>query len=294
MSKIQANMLRDAQLKTLWIARLDYMKNSGVNSHIHDNFYQLLVVMEGEGTVQIEDQSYPIIEGYFYLFPEGMNHEFRFSANGATIEVKFSVYDRELHSLLSKPPYSGLSDPNDIADLKQWFSLSLENVKTPHPLLPYRIDSGFKGTLLSLKQKPHRVQRWAKQKTNAIGSSSFPMAVYIRERITEKISLDDIALHFGFHPHYFIKIFNDHMGISPMQYLLEHRLEKAKEYLEFTNLTVTEISEKLNWTQSYFSKLFQQREGISPTEYRKNATAAVGKDIVLAQEFQNKWQIVFY
>ncbi|MNI47491.1 HTH-type transcriptional regulator YesS [compost metagenome] len=106
------------------------------------------------------------------------------------------------------------------------------------------------------------------------------MAAYIHEHITEKLSLVDIAKHFGFHPHYLIKIFSDKTGMSPIQYLQEVRLEKAKEYLEYTELTIMEISGKLGWSHSYFSRLFHQREGTSPTHYRKHAAMGIGKDIV--------------
>jgi AraC-like DNA-binding protein len=293
MSHVQTNHLRDTQLKTLWIARIDYSKESGVNSHTHD-FYQILVVMEGKGEIQINGKSNPILEGHFYFFPKGIKHQFRFFTKAVTIDVKFSVHDENLKNLISMLPPMGQCDLNDIAEVKQWFTLSLNNAKDPHPLIPFRIDSGFKGTLLSIMHKSHRAQVKVKEQACTENNSNFPMAEFIHKNIMEKITLVDIANHFGFHPHYLIKIFNDNMGVSPIQYLQEKRLEKAKEYLEFTNLSVKEISEKLNWTNSYFSRLFHQREGISPSEFRRNVTTAVGKDIVLAQDFQNEWQIVSY
>lgn len=299
MGNEQTSLLRDAQLKTLWMARIDYSAKSGVNPHAHDDFYQLLIVLEGKGEVQIDGKHYPICGGYFYVFPQGVRHGFRFSAESITLDVKFSIYDEGLKQLFGAPDLLGPCDPEDLADMKHWFALSLKNVKHPHPLLPYRIDSGFKGTLLSIIQKKRQDDATAPSGPRAGGlragsklKSDFPMAEYIRQRLADKITLEDIARHFGFHPHYLIKIFNDHTGMSPMQYLQELRLEQAKEYLEFTDLSVAEISERLGWTNSYFSRLFHQREGMSPSEYRKHATAAIGKDIALVADFQNEWQIV--
>jgi len=292
MSNEQASLLRDSQLRTLWMARIDYSPQSGVNPHVHDDFYQLLTVLGGRGEVQIDGEHYPVGEGYVYLFPRGTRHGFRFTAETVTLDVKFKVEDEQLAQLFSSTGLAGPCDPEDLADLKRWFALSLKNIKQPHPLLPYRIDSGFKGTLLSMVQKTIADESLALSRSRFRLYDDFPIAEYIRRHIAEKITLEDIAKHFGFHPHYLIKLFHDRTGMSPMQYLQELRLEKAKEYLEMTDLTVAEISERLGWTNSYFSRLFHQREGVSPTEYRKNAVTAVGKDIALEAAFRNEWQIV--
>jgi AraC-like DNA-binding protein len=195
--------------------------------------------------------------------------------------------------MLSSSDLIGQCAPEDLAQLKQWFELSLKNERHPSPLLPFRIDCGFKGTIISMllkKQMDPSVR--SAGRTASKPFDDFPIAQFIRRHIGDKISLEDIAKHFGFHPHYLIKLFNDRTGMSPMQYLQELRLEKAKELLEMTDLTVSEISERLGWTNSYFSRLFHQREGVSPSEYRKHAITAIGKDIALEAAFQNEWQIV--
>lgn len=289
------DQLRDTQLTTLWIARIDYTRNSGVNPHVHDAFYQLLIVMEGEGEIEVAGTRHRTQGGHYCLFPQNQPHGFNFSSDSVTIDIKFKVHDQGLERLINEQLLYGKCDQDDLTDIKHWFSLSLQNANKPQPLLPYRIDSGFKGTLLSIIQKAHLASAAG---TGAVNSRKlkrdFPMAEFIHRNIAEKITLDDIAKHFGFHPHYLIKLFSDHTGMSPIQYLQEARLEKAKEYLEQNELSVSEISEQLGWTNSYFSRLFKQREGVSPSQYRKNVTSAIGKDIVLEQAFENEWQIISF
>lgn len=290
------HVLRDAQLRTLWIARIDYEKRNHVGTHVHDEYHQFLVLLHGDGEVWIGEHRYPLREGRYYLFPSGTSHGFRFTAKSSTIDIKFSIEDDRLRSLLNSLPGTGPCDPENVGELKQWFQLSLHNRRSPHPLVPYRIDSGFKGTLLSILHKSHSgeaaMPRESRPKTDL--KTDFPMAVYLREHLAEKLCLQDIAQHFGFHPHYLIKLFNDHMGMSPMQYLQEIRLEKAREYLEYTKWSVSEISEKLGWTNSYFSRLFHQREGMSPSQYRKRAVSVVGQDVALESEFVNEWKVSSY
>lgn len=59
-------------------------------------------------------------------------------------------------------------------------------------------------------------------------------------------------------------------GIGVNDYINNLRILKAKELLEQTEMTITEISDATGFTyQRYFSTLFKQTTGFSPTEYRK-------------------------
>ena len=68
----------------------------------------------------------------------------------------------------------------------------------------------------------------------------------------------------------FSHLFKEIMGKSPMSYLLDLRLNKAKELLEDTELSVLAISEALGFSnQFYFSRQFKKHTTLSPTEYRR-------------------------
>ena len=67
------------------------------------------------------------------------------------------------------------------------------------------------------------------------------------------------------------KIFNEQIGISPTQYRLKEKLNKAKHLLESTDMPVGELSDKLNFYDvAYFCKLFRKQTGLSPKQYRQN------------------------
>lgn len=70
----------------------------------------------------------------------------------------------------------------------------------------------------------------------------------------------------------FRKLFKNYTGLSPGQYYLQLKIEKAKEMLCGTNLPIKEISIELNFDSSfYFSKIFKKKTGIKPTDYRKRS-----------------------
>jgi len=68
----------------------------------------------------------------------------------------------------------------------------------------------------------------------------------------------------------FRRLFKQHTGLSPNQYLLEIRIRKAQSLLTNTALSVQRISEETGFESSfYFSRFFKQRTGLSPLNYRK-------------------------
>ena len=67
----------------------------------------------------------------------------------------------------------------------------------------------------------------------------------------------------------FRKLFKKYTNLSPGQYYLQLKIEKAKELLCNSNLRVKEISIELNFESDfYFSKLFKEKTGFSPRDYR--------------------------
>ncbi len=69
----------------------------------------------------------------------------------------------------------------------------------------------------------------------------------------------------------FRRLFKQHTGLSPNQYLLEIRIRKAQSLLTNTSLSVQRISEETGFDSSfYFSRFFKQRTSLSPLNYRKS------------------------
>jgi AraC-like DNA-binding protein len=69
---------------------------------------------------------------------------------------------------------------------------------------------------------------------------------------------------------YFRKLFTKHFGISPKQFIIDVRIQKAKQLLAEGSLKISAVSEKCGFSTPYhFCKLFKQHVGISPSDYRK-------------------------
>lgn len=85
-----------------------------------------------------------------------------------------------------------------------------------------------------------------------------------------KMSVVDVANELGISSSYLSRIFQNKLGIPPMQYIIEVKLSAAKDLLKTSNLNIKQISERLLFSDPlYFSKVFSKSEGISPKEYMK-------------------------
>jgi len=94
--------------------------------------------------------------------------------------------------------------------------------------------------------------------------------LFIRENLTRKISLGEIAKVAGLSAPYFSTIFKEEMGENLSSYVNRQRVEKASKLLLETSLTLSEIAASCCFQdQSWFSKIFKSFTGISPGKYRR-------------------------
>lgn len=93
---------------------------------------------------------------------------------------------------------------------------------------------------------------------------------FIEYNYMRGITASDVALQLSIDRTHFFRIFKARTGISPEQYIMKYRVEKACELLRGDRHTVTEIASLVGVSDVYyFSKLFKKNVGQSPTEYRK-------------------------
>lgn len=119
-----------------------------------------------------------------------------------------------------------------------------------------------------LEQENMGVEDFSKSyKYNAVAQFTQSIA----EEYSEKLYLSDLALQSGMSPSHMRKMFNKINNISPREYLMNIRIEKAKALLEEGKLSVSEIGKKIGYANvNYFSRVFKNKTKMSPTEYRNS------------------------
>ena len=94
---------------------------------------------------------------------------------------------------------------------------------------------------------------------------------YIHENyFNESISVEHLSEMCGITPEYFRKIFKSFFGSSPISYINNLKITRAKELFESGMYMVREVAEASGYTDmSHFSREFKKATGLSPTEYAK-------------------------
>jgi len=92
----------------------------------------------------------------------------------------------------------------------------------------------------------------------------------VRSRVSDDISLADMAAVTGLSATHFSHSFKKSMGESPHQFVLQQRVQCAKELLESANLRMIDIALACGFkTPQHFARIFRKVCGLSPTEYQR-------------------------
>ena len=96
----------------------------------------------------------------------------------------------------------------------------------------------------------------------------------IESNYKDDISLDQMAAMANMSKYHFVRLFNREVGLSPVRYLKFVRIQRAKELLKRTDLSVFSAAIKVGFHDiSNFNKNFKSFEGCTPRQYRCNLKA---------------------
>ena len=92
---------------------------------------------------------------------------------------------------------------------------------------------------------------------------------YLDSNYSENITLDTLADITHMNKYYMAHAFTRYTGLSPINYLIQKRIQEGKSLLESTSHSIAQISIMLGFSsQSYFSQAFKKATGRTPVQYR--------------------------
>jgi AraC family transcriptional regulator len=178
-------------------------------------------------------------------------------------------------------------------------SLELEHVElvshfaTPDPLL-YHLGLALKQSLeQALTDGPRMGQLYAEAMINALTVHLFQhystqkltlptyrsglsqtklqqVLEYIAANLDQNLSLGELAAIAGISSHYFSQLFKQSTGKAPHQYVLQHRIETAKELLASKQYSIAEVASRVGFVdQSHLHRHFKRLVGITPRAYQQ-------------------------
>lgn len=256
------------------------------NLHRHD-YYEMIYVYQGTRTTQIEDNTILLKEHDLCIFDTQCAHlDIRAQSEGIAFYCCFpgnladSYFFKHLSNGQIRNFFFGGDSKNDVRYLKlhadqtlanqitsslavifqemELSNIGYEKIAQIHTL---RILNGFKDT------DDSSIYTFSKRLR---GTKLFQaVARYISSNISD-ISLKKLCEQFHYQEDYYSRLIKKNTGLTYAQYVHALKMDKAKNLLTNTDMSVQEILQYLGYqSHSHFYKIFQEETGLTPTQYRQ-------------------------
>lgn len=236
--------------------------------HVICPFSKFYYITDGECEINIEGKCYRGEKGRWFFIPSQTRHSFsHISKNYVTkywIHFEMKAADERLINSLKLPVYVDVKkDENIVTDFETIFTLEKEGSLSSSLHLKARILDLFSeylslSNITSISMSEEDDKNFHK------------MLTYLNDKLSEKLSIEELSEFMHVHPNYFIRLFKKKMGITPLQYMNRVRIERAKSLLENTILPISDIMLQIGFHDlSAFSKFFKHYSGYSPKSFRR-------------------------
>ncbi|MDC7218305.1 MAG: AraC family transcriptional regulator [Spirochaetales bacterium] len=223
--------------------------------HFHD-YWQAEILIAGRGIACFEDQEIPLDEHRIIVIPPGLHHSFEYI--GSHCEYYSFKFNCETRKKIDRPLL--FSDPRNITPLKHYIAEFLADEEVETDQVSVHIQNALK-TLIELE---HIYNKEVKTMTTAerIRNQLFTKTGYFP-------TADEIAQLMDLSRPHLSKKLKEETGYSLKPFLDRERIEHAQTLLHLSDLSVTEISYHLGFSDIWgFSKFFRRMTGQSPSDYR--------------------------
>lgn len=91
---------------------------------------------------------------------------------------------------------------------------------------------------------------------------------YINDHLHQNLKLNDLAAIVQLSPYHFLRLFKQSTGVTPHQYILRSRIDRAKSLLQHSQLTIADIASRTGFCdQSHLTRQFKQLTGMTPKQF---------------------------
>lgn len=217
--------------------------------------WAVVIKYEGETVYTSNGKQFLSDLNHMVLLPKGCSYDWQ-----CTISGHFSIIEFECEQVFSEPLSFLVKNSEKI--LKMFKDLEYKrNLKKPMVEIESIRDTY--SILLSLEQTESEPY-FPGEKQQKIA----PAIEYISQNYHKSITNDALAALTGLSTVYFRKLFTGAMGVSPITYVHQFRIEKAKEMLKSDYGTLSDIAQSLGYPSLYdFSRAFKKYTGVAPSKY---------------------------
>lgn len=260
--------------------------------HSHD-FHEMVLVRKGSGRHLTEDGSYPIYRGDIFLVRPGHAHTYEEVKNLEIVNILYlpEVLNLPLYDLTDTSGYYAFfetrprlrgryRDRNRLTlneeQLRQAEEIILEieqeqRRKTPGNEYFRRV------AFMRLIGLVCRAFSESESRPSGELTEISRIIRFFEQNYARPIRLEDLPPLCGKSVSSIVRLFREGLGQSPIEYLINLRLEKGAALLRRKTMTVAAIAAATGFSDSnYFTKMFSRKFALSPREYRKDYLSSGG------------------
>ncbi len=229
------------------------------------NDYHILYVIHGECFVWYNDKEYKLESGDYVIYFPHEKQEYRYAGIKETHTYWIHFTGSAVEEIFSD---AHLNSGVHFAPENKSVQTCFKKIITFHSLQKYELQANaYLLSLicaLSLGESEKSADEYPQYLIDVIK--------YINLNWQKQISISLLAEMACLSKSRFLHSFKDNVGMSAYSYMVNIKIEKAKELLLSTDMNISAVAETVGYSDSlYFSRLFKKHVGISPREYRKKS-----------------------
>lgn len=259
--------------------------------------YELVLIKEGHAHITVEDRHYFAGPGDMFIFRPRQRHaievvssehliqphihfDLTYYENRARVPISYHDLDRISADLLPYfredvldrfiSPFPSFLHPSNELFIEQLLFNIIHAVENPRPFN----DVYLQRTFLELWEHVLLDILYASKQTSKQENTAALIKQFIDHNDSRPLSLREIAQATHFSKNYISSIFQEKYGVSPIRYHVSSQVQKAKQMILLTNMSLGEIAESVGFESlQNFSRVFKKIDGQAPSAYRKKKAA---------------------
>ena len=250
--------------------------------------YVLHMVVSGKGTFFKGDEVFSVTAGSAFLIYPEEETIYQADREDPWYYQWIGFHGFQAEEMMARAGFSRQSPVVSFRNMPK-ISLAMEQMLAARELSyvnELRRMSALYAVLALLSENNEELAESVVRQTGSADSAYVHTAVQLLLGSYQKgIRISDIARTIGISRNYLTSIFKKEMNVSPQEFLMNYRMEKAGSLLTTTDEPISIIALEVGYEDSLsFSKAFHKRFGLSPTDYRASYKANPS----MMQEFTSK------
>lgn len=236
--------------------------NYKLNNNFSKNYYSFGLVLEGDGIFTCENSKYKVMPGDIFILQPSKNFCVQTGPGGFLKKRSLLLQGSLLNMILNSSHFfnTDFIRPQDPARIKEIFDSFIRLIREENEDLMEKLGIQIY-TLISELNRIAPGQKYPEQLCKAVN--------IIESCLNHPPDLESLSDQCGTSISTISRLFQAHLKTSPMNYIIDRRLELARQLLQIEKMPLKEIAEKCGYNSvSFLSRAFKKKFGLPPGTFR--------------------------